>query len=321
MKIQPFLKTTLFAVCCFVMSTVMASTTDGMTPADETICDNESGKSFGICNAYCEAMDCDNPDRKASNKACEKKFEQWLALNGEGVPLPCEDASLAISKSASSDGEISADGILTVNAPATVNYTIEVTNTGSVGIEVTSIQDDKLNSLDCTPNFPVIIEPTEVITCQESVSYDIPDTTHVNVAKASGVTIGGFSVNEVEDSLTVMVEAQGATCPCLLPNDLASNTPGYWDNQIPGFAPPIDLDSFGDAESCRDSSISSISVFPDGTREDSPRYVISSQTCRDSLGGSSTSDSRNVQNTAEERNACRAYLRDLFPGCSGLVDE
>ncbi len=58
--------------------------------ADDSACLEEflSGEEFGLCNAYCEAMDCDGDNPQASAKACEKvrlKFED-IALVDE---LPC----------------------------------------------------------------------------------------------------------------------------------------------------------------------------------------------------------------------------------------
>ena len=47
---------------------VLAKTPDGVTPAEETVCDGLSGAAFGLCNAYCEAMDCDSDSTKASQK-------------------------------------------------------------------------------------------------------------------------------------------------------------------------------------------------------------------------------------------------------------
>lgn len=68
-------------------SSVSAKTPDGKTPSEETVCDNETGAAYGLCNAYCEAMDCTDPNQRASNKGCEsvkKNFEKKT-----GRPLPC----------------------------------------------------------------------------------------------------------------------------------------------------------------------------------------------------------------------------------------
>ncbi len=62
---------------------------DGETPAEESVCDSlEGGEAWGLCNAYCEAMDCDSDDPMASDQACEHVLENFLA-NDPG-PIPCE---------------------------------------------------------------------------------------------------------------------------------------------------------------------------------------------------------------------------------------
>lgn len=83
-------------------SPVNAKTPDGKTPAVETICDVfKGGKkgAFGLCNAYCEAMDCGDPNQHAANRACtrvndnfEKKFgfrlpEGFNDFDDEGNPI------------------------------------------------------------------------------------------------------------------------------------------------------------------------------------------------------------------------------------------
>lgn len=77
---------TLLFICLLgsFAGVALGQTPDGDPPAVETICNdlNFSGSAFGLCNAYCEAMDCDcptngdlnNPDclPKASQKACDR---------------------------------------------------------------------------------------------------------------------------------------------------------------------------------------------------------------------------------------------------------
>lgn len=65
-----------------------ASTPDGQTPAVETVCDSEVGAAFGLCNAYCEAMDCDSPFHQASDRACQSVRENFTERTGRDVP--CE---------------------------------------------------------------------------------------------------------------------------------------------------------------------------------------------------------------------------------------
>jgi predicted esterase len=57
-----------------------------------TVCDDLSGKAYGLCNAYCEALDCDW-DPNASEVACEDLRFKLLSLTGESE-FPCETMSL-----------------------------------------------------------------------------------------------------------------------------------------------------------------------------------------------------------------------------------
>jgi len=65
-----------------------AKTPDGLPPSVETVCDNETGAAFGLCNAYCEAMDCDSPNHHASDNGCEHVKANFERITGR--PLPCE---------------------------------------------------------------------------------------------------------------------------------------------------------------------------------------------------------------------------------------
>jgi hypothetical protein len=69
-------------------------TPDGLPPAVEDICTRWgfSGKVNGLCNAYCEAMDCDAANPQASDEACNRVFDKIIAGLGD-TPFPtCEDS-------------------------------------------------------------------------------------------------------------------------------------------------------------------------------------------------------------------------------------
>jgi hypothetical protein len=98
-----------------------AQTADGETPADEFICDGQVGAAFGLCNAYCEAMDCDSLDPQASETACNKIYNSFQNITG--APPPCEaycpcvdlptfgaivDGSILVESCSDSDGHLSA---------------------------------------------------------------------------------------------------------------------------------------------------------------------------------------------------------------------
>ncbi len=69
-------------------SAVFAQTPDGEPPSVEDICDGQAGAAFGLCNAYCEAMDCDSPAPQASENACMRVADKFEQITGN--PLPCE---------------------------------------------------------------------------------------------------------------------------------------------------------------------------------------------------------------------------------------
>ena len=70
-----------------IPSTTAAKGPDGQTPAEETVCDGYTGQEYGLCNAYCEALDCDTENPKASENACMKLQEKYYNLT-ESMP-PC----------------------------------------------------------------------------------------------------------------------------------------------------------------------------------------------------------------------------------------
>ncbi len=93
----------ILGVGVFLMGSVpaFASTPDGQTPSRETVCDLEQGAAYGLCTAYCEAMDCESPDPHASATACSRVGSKFLQITGRPVPCgiacPCERLPLFAS--------------------------------------------------------------------------------------------------------------------------------------------------------------------------------------------------------------------------------
>jgi len=75
------------AAVCLGGSPVLGAVGDEQTPAGESICDSVSGNLFGLCNAYCEAKDCDSDDPKGA-KACDKILSNYKKASGGALP-PC----------------------------------------------------------------------------------------------------------------------------------------------------------------------------------------------------------------------------------------
>lgn len=79
----------LITLCCLALmaAPALAKTPDGATPSEEEICSIYSGAAFGLCNAYCEAMDCTDPNQRAADRGCERVKFNFEKKTGE--PLPC----------------------------------------------------------------------------------------------------------------------------------------------------------------------------------------------------------------------------------------
>ncbi|NND00948.1 MAG: hypothetical protein HKN85_12270 [Gammaproteobacteria bacterium] len=82
------LKTLLIVVMSATLYTTaaVAKTPDGLTPAEETICDAFSGSAFGLCNAFCEAMDCGDPNQAASDTGCLRVNDNFAKRTGFRLP-------------------------------------------------------------------------------------------------------------------------------------------------------------------------------------------------------------------------------------------
>src|SRR4051812_4702169 len=78
-----------FGLLLVAAPSLAKGTPDGKPPSEETVCDSLKGAAFGLCNAYCEAMDCDSPHPQASPTACARVRRNFEKHSG-GQPLPCE---------------------------------------------------------------------------------------------------------------------------------------------------------------------------------------------------------------------------------------
>ena len=62
-----------------------AKTPDGVPPSQETVCSGLTGAAFGLCNAYCEAQDCDVHPRPS----CAQLRRNFARVTGSPV-FPCD---------------------------------------------------------------------------------------------------------------------------------------------------------------------------------------------------------------------------------------
>jgi hypothetical protein len=82
-----------FGLALTIAPASFAQTADGVTPAAEDICTKwgMTGAINGLCNAYCEAMDCDAAVPLATEQACERVLGVIEDALGD-TPFPtCED--------------------------------------------------------------------------------------------------------------------------------------------------------------------------------------------------------------------------------------
>lgn len=79
-------------ICVAVLSVVFLLVPSlALAKRNPTVCDDLRGKAYGLCNAYCEALDCDW-DPNASERACEVLKSKYTSLTGESE-FPCETMS------------------------------------------------------------------------------------------------------------------------------------------------------------------------------------------------------------------------------------
>src|SRR5262245_35311384 len=84
-----WMRAIIAAVALFLLAvtihTSSAKTPDGMPPSEEEVCSDLQGHAFGLCNAYCEAQDCDVHPRPS----CEVLRRNFARLTGSMV-FPCD---------------------------------------------------------------------------------------------------------------------------------------------------------------------------------------------------------------------------------------
>lgn len=71
-----------------------ATTPDGVTPAEESVCDGLPGALWGLCVSYCEAMDCHLEEPHASEQACQRVADNYAKQSekrGYSTLPPCLD--------------------------------------------------------------------------------------------------------------------------------------------------------------------------------------------------------------------------------------
>lgn len=73
--------------------TMAQRTGDHVVPSIETVCDDDPF-SFGLCNSYCEALDCDSDTPLGTVRACTNVLDNYLKKS-DGVMPPCEEVPVS----------------------------------------------------------------------------------------------------------------------------------------------------------------------------------------------------------------------------------
>ena len=66
------------------MPAAAGKTPDGVTPSVEEACDGLEGVAFGLCNAFCEAQDCDL--QAELDASCRALYDNHVRLTGQEPP-------------------------------------------------------------------------------------------------------------------------------------------------------------------------------------------------------------------------------------------
>lgn len=204
------LKAIVFGSFCWVLSPAMASTPDGQTPAQEDVCDGLVDAEYGTCVAYCEAMDCDSPDTKASDKACANKIKKWEQLVGNDQPLPCvQTGSIMLQK---------AINLTQPEVGSKIQYSFTITNDGTSPLKNIIIEDPNIpaDALDdCQASlFALVLEVNEAFKCATDADELFAEAGEVT--NTATVTAADSNDNTVfdTDSVTYFGLPVKVGCPC-----------------------------------------------------------------------------------------------------------
>jgi hypothetical protein len=75
-------------LCAFVVFIMVMGAAYALTPED--VCGDYTDNAWGLCNAYCTAMDCDSEQTNASGYACIQVAANFMRATGK-ESMPCED--------------------------------------------------------------------------------------------------------------------------------------------------------------------------------------------------------------------------------------
>lgn len=107
-------------------------TPDGVPPSREVVCDGLQGASYGLCNAYCQAMDCDSGAPQASPSACGKVAGLFARITGQGLPCDCPCTLQMPGWMAGLNGELGFNRCTAITVDGAYDYVALMTDDGRV---------------------------------------------------------------------------------------------------------------------------------------------------------------------------------------------
>ena len=136
---QFWTKTALMAVVGGVVAFFAAPaeaqrTGDHIVPSIETVCDGDPF-SFGLCNAYCEALDCESATPLGTPRACSNLLRNYKKKSGGAIPpcgCPCQFTVQADLEFLAEELEADPGGPL-VSPPIVITEETVVQTCGAVG--------------------------------------------------------------------------------------------------------------------------------------------------------------------------------------------
>jgi hypothetical protein len=187
---------------------VISKTPDGETPSVENICDDAglTGEAWDICNAYCEAQDCDiNTEGKKSCAILKRNFEK---VTGSNI-LPCEIIEEACCLPDGSCSDVISSECDSLGGSAQGELT-DCTGVVCEPLEACCLPDrscEDMGASECdsqggTQHEGVVCANTECDWGQEACC--LPDGSCSDVIPSECDSIGGLSQGELTDCADVL---------------------------------------------------------------------------------------------------------------------
>jgi hypothetical protein len=87
-----------FLLIIFLISGVAINHAWSQPQTDENVCDGLTGAAYGLCNAYCNAMDCANPNHHASQTACDRVEANFYKISDASTLPDCDPCGYLVPR-------------------------------------------------------------------------------------------------------------------------------------------------------------------------------------------------------------------------------